>query len=1558
MDMGHIARRLTTIAAVVAFFATARGQSIVQMNMPGDICVSRPTTVTIGYNDTNTAVIFTAQATLGHSERIFLPDGRSCAPYGCAYRSPVVFDAFAQNARITSVNDIQYVRLNIEHSYIGDIYIGLECPNGSTVSLMNWSGGGSSDCTGSVPSDARGWSGSTVGTGSYFGNAHDGEGSPACDSTADGNEAGTGWNYCWSENTVSNYQYAAGDGLIYRSGNSTNYSIDSSNVAAGTNFYHPNHSFNNLIGCPLNGEWAIVVVDAWSGDNGYVFDWELSLNSALVPVQCEVVSRQVIGPWTQRINDSTFRINWPQTIHRDTTVDYTFRLTSSCNTTYDTTVSVRLHPTYNTTEEVRGCNSVSWHGQTFTQSATRVQHLQSRYGCDSTATVDIVVQNRVFTTVYDTVVQNRLPYTWNGQTLTAEGSRTVTLTSSTGCDSVVTLHLKVWPNVQAAANRTVCESALPVEWNGVSFNASGTRQVLLATTHGADSLLTMTLEVIPTVRNTVHDTVVQNNLPHTFGGRAFARDVTDTLFRRTGARGCDSLVTYSLKVWWNKQTERDTTLCDNHLPVAFNGHTFSAAGTMVDHLHTSHGADSTVTTTLLTNPAYAIGIAASICDNERYTFEGSTYTVAGSYAVPFTTTAGCDSVRTLTLAVRPTTAGDTVANECDHFAWYGTDYTAPGNVATRTTTNSVGCDSTTTLRLTLRHRSASAYRDTVVQNQLPRAFNNRTFSDSVSHATVTISNAAGCDSVIDYSLHVWWNRDTVVDSAVCNSRLPLVWAQGTGAATVVATLDTTVGTTATLQRRVVIPTTKGADSTITMRLTVWPLYDHHTNATICNRQWVQNSGWDTLGYRFGDSLFSGADGSTVHLDSLLSVHGCDSLSTLHLTVMPTYYHRAYDTVCSNVAYRWGTPLRTVMPARSTAGGYQAPIDTAFTDRLHTAAGNCDSLSTLHLRVLAAYDIHIADTICADSTLRFENVSHSATGNYPFQLSTATGNGVPRACDSVRTLHLKVYPTYDQHLRDTIYDGDTYRFEGTTYDTTGTYPHMLRAVFGCDSLRTLHLQRNRRTYVDSTICQNSLPLTWHHVRRSDTIATYVPQAVDVVFVNGMGARQGHMQTIRDSVHLLGRHDIDSLVVMTLTVRDTSATYDVQHACDSLTWRNGITYRQGTEAPFVVLVNHLGCDSVRHLTLTVDYTHHYTDRLLACDSLTWRNGTTYHRDTVGTVGAVGSRRAVGPVDTTVTVGGCDSVISLDLSVHYSTYGATADTFCYNQTYAWHGFEVRSDSAYSTVDYYLTDTLKTVWQCDSVVGLLLTQMAKPKIGLGYEIDCGHLAYTLNADVDVGYTVWTSLDPTLEGQELERSIVVMPRETTTYYMYADYHEDPLCPLTDSIRLAPVVIPKAEMRVNPGVLTYNNLDFNAYDLSRGTKARHWYVDHEMLWDTSSHLVGSASADVDSMHLALSVYNGQCWDTTMQLVPIRKVAIYAPNAFTPAASENNRFALVTKGVVEGELVVYNREGMEVYRTRDFGGAGWDGAGTPQGNYVWVLRYRSLDRKDTWQTTSGSVIIIR
>ena len=85
--------------------------------------------------------------------------------------------------------------------------------------------------------------------------------------------------------------------------------------------------------------------------------------------------------------------------------------------------------------------------------------------------------------------------------------------------------------------------------------------------------------------------------------------------------------------------------------------------------------------------------------------------------------------------------------------------------------------------------------------------------------------------------------------------------------------------------------------------------------------------------------------------------------------------------------------------------------------------------------------------------------------------------------------------------------------------------------------------------------------------------------------------------------------DSVVTLDLTILNSTVGTDVITACDSYTWIDGITYTNSNNAATHTLTNAVGCDSVVTLDLTINYTTTGTDVITACDSLTWIDGVTY-------------------------------------------------------------------------------------------------------------------------------------------------------------------------------------------------------------------------------------------------------------------------------------------------------------------------------------------------------------
>ena len=171
------------------------------------------------------------------------------------------------------------------------------------------------------------------------------------------------------------------------------------------------------------------------------------------------------------------------------------------NKTSDTTLNMALMP----------CElPYQWNGVSFTDYGSQNATLTNQYGCDSLVRMTVTWAPPVdSTTVFDTIVENQLPYHTNGLTFNGPGMQIATLSNTDGCDSVVTVYLHVYNNVSVEADSIICDNALPLLWNGVSFNGTDTQTVLLTASTGADSTLTMHLTVLPTSHTQLYDTICQ-----------------------------------------------------------------------------------------------------------------------------------------------------------------------------------------------------------------------------------------------------------------------------------------------------------------------------------------------------------------------------------------------------------------------------------------------------------------------------------------------------------------------------------------------------------------------------------------------------------------------------------------------------------------------------------------------------------------------------------------------------------------------------------------------------------------------------------------------------------------------------------------------------------------------------------------------------------------------------------------------------------------------------------------------------------------------------------------
>jgi hypothetical protein len=130
-------------------------------------------------------------------------------------------------------------------------------------------------------------------------------------------------------------------------------------------------------------------------------------------------------------------------------------------------------------------------------------------------------------------------------------------------------------------------------------------------------------------------------------------------------------------------------------------------------------------------------------------------------------------------------------------------------------------------------------------------------------------------------------------------------------------------------------------------------------------------------------------------------------------------------------------------------------------------------------------------------------------------------------------------------------------------------------------------------------------------------------------------------------------------------------DVQIACDSFVWIDGITYTASNNTAMFTVPSSGGCDSVVTLDLTVNYSSTGVDVQVACHSYTWIDGITYTASTNT------------PTFTVPNAAGCDSVVTLDLTINtvdvaVSVTGTTITADASGATYQW----LDCDNAYAPI------------------------------------------------------------------------------------------------------------------------------------------------------------------------------------------------------------------------------------------------------------------------------------
>jgi hypothetical protein len=168
--------------------------------------------------------------------------------------------------------------------------------------------------------------------------------------------------------------------------------------------------------------------------------------------------------------------------------------------------------------------------------------------------------------------------------------------------------------------------------------------------------------------------------------------------------------------------------------------------------------------------------------------------------------------------------------------------------------------------------------------------------------------------------------------------------------------------------------------------------------------------------------------------------------------------------------------------------------------------------------------------------------------------------------------------------------------------------------------------------------------------------------------------------------------DSIVTLNLTINNTATGTDVVTACESFTWIDNMTYSANNNTATVTIPNGAanGCDSVVTLNLTINNAATGTDVVTACDTFTWIDNNTYTANNNTATVTIPNGAA----------NGCDSIVTLNLTINNTATGTDVVTAC--DAFTW-----IDNMTYTANNNTATVTIPNgaANGCDSVVALQLT-------------------------------------------------------------------------------------------------------------------------------------------------------------------------------------------------------------------------------------------------------------
>lgn len=661
-------------------------------------------------------------------------------------------------------------------------------------------------------------------------------------------------------------------------------------------------------------------------------------------------------------------------------------------------------------------------------------------------------------------------YTWsvNNQIYVESGLYYHTLTSVSGCDSIVGLDITI---VKPSDTITV-SSCNNYYWDDaqVFLDSSGFYTSEVEILNGCITDRTLNLTVTDVFKDTLYVTACGNyfwNRKSLTYSQSGVYSVNYPSFT-----DCDS--TYYLNLTINPKYLFNTTvsICQSSYYWPQKQEILYQSGIYYDSLTSINGCDSIIKLTLFLNPIQGeINYVLNCNYSYVWPLNGQQYFGSASDQIILTTSEGCDSIVFLQLDYSPTLEMDYIYS-CKPYFWpqTGQIYTQNG-IYTDTIFGTSNCDSIYMIEFI--YQPIVEYQDIYsCSSTFVWPVNGQVYQ--VSNSYTYLDTTGACDKI--YNFYGIYNAAYVEDqyNSSCSG---YTWPVN----------NVTYFESGYYSQSFV--TLDGCDSVINLHFDYFGEILTDTIYTCSSFLWGVNN----------QSYFNSGE----YYANFTNQYGCDSIHKLILNLTPesivvdsistcnafhwdknfatynqsgTYYHATSGINCDTIFKL----VLTINPIELDTIYVQScqPYFWTTSGDIYSSSGvytylmdnntNCDSLFVLSYTKIPAFVDTIEAVSCDNFVWNLNGQSYSQSGLYNHTISS-------QGCDSTYFLVLDIWNT-----NDTIYLNSCeeyfWNLTGETYNESGVYSFLTQSVLGCDSLIILDLEINFSTNssIYDTACQS---YTW-------------------------------------------------------------------------------------------------------------------------------------------------------------------------------------------------------------------------------------------------------------------------------------------------------------------------------------------------------------------------------------------------------------------------------------------------------------------------------------------------